>query len=397
VTYILLGALAYSCSASGEFDVNIRSSLNQANPAIAADSNGNFVVLWHSYYQSKSNEIRARLFEKDGSAVSGELVINQTEGGNQKAPAVVMDGAGDFIVVWQGPGEDGNDIWCRRFDANGVAQTNEFIVNSNRVDKQVSPDIAMNSSGLHMIVWESNGVPEAGDKAICGQLFDADGNEVGGELVLSDGNDRYRFPAAALSDAGKAVVVWVRDSATQQVWRRQFVADGNAPVLGSVKVNDSLNFNSLTRPVIAMDSAGNYVIAWDEHPTDHDEDDIYFRAYLESGAWQEQCRVNDGNDGAQWYPALVLHDDGELVLLWEGDSQDEKTKRDIFGQRFFVEFGHVAEPVRIGDEFQFNTYIYEDQRNADVCGNSDGTYVAVWQSEGQDGSDGGIFGGLGPL
>jgi hypothetical protein len=81
VTYILLGALAYSCSASGEFDVNIRSSLNQANPAIAADSNGNFVVLWHSYYQSKSNEIRARLFEKDGSAVSGELVINQTEGG----------------------------------------------------------------------------------------------------------------------------------------------------------------------------------------------------------------------------------------------------------------------------------------------------------------------------
>ena len=84
VTYILLGALAYSCSASGEFDVNIRSSLNQANPAIAADSNGNFVVVWHSYYQSKSNEIRARLFEKDGSAVSGELVINQTERGQSK-------------------------------------------------------------------------------------------------------------------------------------------------------------------------------------------------------------------------------------------------------------------------------------------------------------------------
>ncbi len=397
VTYILLGALAYSCLASGEFDVNIRSSLNQANPAIAADSNGNFVVVWHSYYQSKSNEIRARLFDSDGSAVSGELAINQTEGGNQKAPAVVMDAAGNFTVVWQGPGDDGDDIWCRRFDANGVAQTNEFIVNSNRVDEQVSCDIALNGSGLHIIVWESNGVPEAGAKAICGQLFDADGNEVGDELILSDGNDIYRFPAIALSNDANAVVVWVKDSATQEVYRRQFFADGNAPPYGSFKVNVSPNLNSLTYPAIAMDSAGNYIIAWDGHPSDHDEDDIYLRPFHFSGAWGDQYKIDDGNDGAQRNPTVVLYDGGEFILLWQGDSEKEQNSSDIYGQRFVMDFEEETEPEKIGDEFLMNTYVYEEQRNTATCGRGDGKYVAVWQSQGQDGSEKGIFGGLGPL
>ncbi len=399
--YILAAVVVFTSSARGDFPVNVRTSLDQAYPAIAAEPNGNFVVVWHSYYQDKSNEIRARLFSKDGAALTGEIETNQTQAGNQKEPAVVTDGAGGFIVVWQGPGDDGNDIWCRRFDANGAAGADEFIVNSNRVDEQVSPNIAMNSSGLHMIVWESEGVPLVGAKAICGQLFDADGNEVEGELVLSDGNDRYRFPAVALSDACQAVVVWVRDSGTQEIWRRGFAADGNAPVLGSVKVNDDPpNFSSLTRPVIAMDSAGNYVIAWDGHPKDHDEDDIYLRAYNWSGANQQQYQVNgvnDVNDGAQWYPALTLDDDGKLVVLWEAETGDDKSKRDICGRRFFVQFEYIAEPVRIGDEFRMNTYVYQDQRNVAMAGRSDGTFVGVWQSNGQDGSYDGIFGRIGPL
>jgi hypothetical protein len=395
--YLVACVLVSGCLVRADFPVNVRTGLDQAAPAAAVDANGNFVVVWSSYYDGKSNEIRARLFDNTGEPLTDELQINQTQPGNQKAPAVAMDRSGSFVVVWQGPGDDANDIWCRRFDANGSPDGNEFIVNTDRVDEQVSPAIAMNDSGRHIIVWESNGVPNAGAKAICGRIFHGDGSEVGGELVLSDGNNVCRFPAVALSNDANAVIAWVEDSATQEVRRRLFVADGNAPVYGSVKVNDSPNFDSLTRPSIAMDSAGNFLIAWDGHPTDHDQDDVYIRAFHRTGAWHDQYRVNDGNDGAQRNPLVALYDDGQFLVFWEGDSPEQINKRDIFGQRFTVDFDKTADPVKIGRRFLMNTYLYEDQRNTAACRRDDGSFVAAWQSFGQDGSQEGVFARLGPL
>jgi hypothetical protein len=395
--YILAAVLVFTSQAGADFPVNVRTSLNQANPAVAADPNGNFVVVWHSYYQDNSNEIIARLFSKEGLPLGDEFRINQTRTGNQKEPAVAMDAAGNFMVLWQGPGDDGDDIWCRRFDAGGAAITDEFIVNTSRTDDQLSPEIAMNSFGRHIIVWESNSVPHPGARAICGQIFDSNDSKVGGELVLSDGNDICRYPAVALGSDANAVVVWVKGSAAREVRRRRFIADGNAPSLGSFKVNDSPNFNSLTRPAVAMDPAGNFVIAWDGHPSDHDQDDIYLRPYHPTGAGNMQYQVNDGNDGAQRYPAMALYDGGQLLILWEGDSGDNNSKQDIFGRRLLVSFTHLGEPVKIGDEFRLNTYLYQDQQNIAVTGRSDKTFVGAWHSESQDGSDKGIFAAIGPV
>jgi hypothetical protein len=393
----ILAAAVILTSAAGDLPVNLRTSLNQANPAIAIQPNGNFIVVWQSYYKDKSNEIRARLFSKDGLALTAELEINQTQPGNQKEPAVATDSDGNFIVLWQGPGDDGDDIWCRKFDANGLPDTNEFIVNINRTDEQLNPEIAINDFGRHIIVWESNSVPQPGAKAICGRIFDNSGSGIGGELVLSDGNDIFRDPAVTLSNDANAVVVWLRDSATKKIYRRQFLADGNAPVNLSVQVNDLPNPNSLTRPAIAMDSEGNYVIAWDGHKSDHDQDDIYLKPFHSTGGNNQQYQVNDGNDGAQRYPVMILYDDCELLILWEGDSGDENNKMDIFGRRLLVSFTQTSEPVEIGDVFRLNTYLYKDQLNAAVTGGSDKKFFGVWESEGQDTSYKGIFAVLGPV
>jgi hypothetical protein len=393
----LLAAAAILTSAGGDLPVNVRTSLNQANPAIAIQPGGNFIIVWQSYYQNKSNEIRARLFSNDGIALTGELEINQTQPGNQKEPAVAADANGNFIILWQGPGDDGNDIWCRKFDANGLPDTNEFIVNINKTDEQLNPEIAINNFGRYIIVWESKSVPHPGAEAICGRIFDNDGSGIGGELVLSDGNDIFRSPAVALSNDAKAVVVWLRDSATQEVRRRQFPADGNAPVNLSVKVNDPPNFNSLTRPAIAMDSEGNYVIAWDGNHTDHDQDDIYLKPFHSTGDNNLQYQVNVGNDGAQRNPVMILYDDHELLVLWEGDSGDENNKMDIFGRRLLVSFTQTGEPIKIGDELRLNKYLYQDQQNIAVSGGSDKKFVGAWQSEEQDTSLKGIFAALGPV
>ena len=62
----------------------------------------------------------------------------------------------------------------------------------------------------------------------------------------------------------------------------------------------------------------------------------------------------------------------------------------IFGQRF--------EPARnpLGDEFRINTYLADDQKYPAVAMLPGGKFITVWQSMGQDGSNFGIFGEIGP-
>jgi len=99
LAYLVITSIFASVS-DAEFQVNTRTSRNQANAAIAADENGNFVVVWSSWFVSKSNEIRGQRFAANGTPVEGEFEINTTQPGNQKEPSVAMDAEGNFVVVW---------------------------------------------------------------------------------------------------------------------------------------------------------------------------------------------------------------------------------------------------------------------------------------------------------
>ena len=107
-----------------EFQVNTHTTNKQENPAIAMDSAGNFIVVWNSYLQAgSSNGIFAQRFDPNCTPVGQEFQINTTSTGNQKEQSVAMNADGSFVIVWQGPGmtdEDKEDIFARRFYPNGA-------------------------------------------------------------------------------------------------------------------------------------------------------------------------------------------------------------------------------------------------------------------------------------
>jgi hypothetical protein len=311
-----------------------------------------------------------------------------------------MDADGRFIVVWHGPAspEDANeDIFARRFDANGTPAGDEFRVNSFMDGEQVCPSVAMKHDGNCVIVWESEGVPEAGKRGICGQLYDGAGTAVGSEFVVSDEASTWRYPDVGMDAAGVFVVTYIRDSSFKSVWVRHFEPNGTALYLSS-RVNDAFNFTSLTRPMVAMDAAGNYVIVWDGHPDTYLEDDIYLRRYHRTHApLHPQFRVNTTVAGAQCEPSVAISGEGDFVILWAGGTGGQSTGADIFGQRFPSQSEHIGEPLLLGDEFRLNTYRADEQRCPSVAVGPEGSFVGVWESYGQDGSRYGVFGAIGPV
>ncbi len=400
VSYLVITSI-FALASGTEFQINTRTTDNQTDPAIAMDSNGYFAVVWRNYFHdSNSGEIFGRRFDLNCEPLADEFRVNTTRPGNQKEPAVAMDAVGNFVVVWQGPQaiEDANeDIFARRFDANGQPFADEFRVNTHTDSRQLSPSVAMDNDGKFIIVWECLDIPQPGKKTIRGQLYDRFGSKIKSELTISDQPSICRYPNVAMNNSNEVIVVWTGGSTYYYVYVRNFPADGNEPSLNSKKVDDE-KFSTLTEAFVATDDMDNYIIAWDGRCTDSNSENIYIKRFHWSHAplHSEQFLVNTQQTGNQTDPSAAISDDS-FIVVWEGDAESQSGQRDILGQRFVNQGEEIGSPIPLGDEFQINIYEVDDQRYPDVSMKESGEFVAVWQSDGQDGSGYGIFGKVGPM
>ena len=394
ISYLAIGLFIASVSGA-EFQVNTHTSNDQRNAAIAMDQVGNFIVIWSSYGQDgSSNGVFGRFFDPNCIPLCEEFQINTASSGNQAEPAVAMDAAAGFVVVWQGPGlteDDQEDIFARRFDPNGVPLGDEFLVNSYTLDQQLLPSVAMNDDGTLIVVWECCNMPEEGDKAICGQLFDSNGVELGAEFFVSAESSVYRYPDVAVDANGNFAVTWMDDRSRNSIMACLFDPNGAART-DTFQVN-TVRFSSVTKPSIAMDAAGNFVVVWDGDPNLAGLDDIRARLYDANGTpLSEEFIVNTTTVGAQQYPQVAMNDDGQFVIVWDCRTDpNSESERDIFGRRF----DNQGRPI--GDEFQINDFVMDDQRSPVVAIDRDSRFVAAWQSYAQDGSRYGVFARPGPI
>ena len=135
----------------------------QMYPAIDADGDGDFVVVWRSWDQDGSNfGIFGRRFGSSGSALAAEFQVNDYTNLGQYAPAVAADPAGGFIVVCVGAGrgQEGNNnfgIFGKRYDSTGAPAGPEFHVNTYVTNFQSYPAIGVDGSGGFVVVWTSLG------------------------------------------------------------------------------------------------------------------------------------------------------------------------------------------------------------------------------------------------
>lgn len=372
-----------------EFQVNTHTTNKQENPAIDMDEVGNFIVAWNSYLQDgSSNGIFAQLFYPNCSPIGEEFQINTTSIGNQKEQSVAMNADGRFIVVWQGPGmtdEDKEDIFARRFYSNGMPVYNEFNINTNTIDKQICPKVAMNNSGRFVVVWESVNVPQDGKKSICGQSYKNDGSRAGTEFVANDGPSDGRYPNVAMDIKGNFVVVWMEDKSSNSIVGRSFNSDGS-PKTEPFEVS-SIRFSSVTQPSIAMRSQGHFIVTWDGDPNLAKQDDIHARMFDPNGtAISKQFVVNTTIEGPQQNPQVAMNHRGQFIIVWNSKIDPDINEREIFARRF------DSTGEAIGNEFQINCFIEDDQKHPDVAMTKGRTFVTVWQSYGQDGSGYGVFG-----
>ncbi len=115
-----------------EFQVNTYTTNGQYSPAVAADAEGDFVVVWRSYVQDGSSfGVFGQRYTSAGVALGGEFQVNTYTTNFQSSPAVAADAEGDFVVVWQSYVQ-GASVNCPRFGGRLMAWAISAAVDSSR-------------------------------------------------------------------------------------------------------------------------------------------------------------------------------------------------------------------------------------------------------------------------
>ena len=170
----------------GEILVNTTQASTQQEVASATLNNGSFVLVWSSYQQDGSDYgIYAQRFNASGAKLGGEFLVNTYTNSSQIEPAVTALTGGGFVVTWASYAQDGSTygIYAQRYDASGVAQGNEFRVNTYTPSEQLLPHVDALPGGGFVIAWQS-WFEDGSNYGVYSQRFDAAGRPV---LVQIDG------------------------------------------------------------------------------------------------------------------------------------------------------------------------------------------------------------------
>ena len=170
----LLGELL---RAGSEFQVNTRTAFAQNYPAVALDSDGDFLVAWGGYGQDGSSRgVFARRFSPSGVALATEFQVNTFTTGNQTYPAASVGASGGFVVVWSSNLQDGsgNGVFGRRFNSAGAALATEFQVNTYTLNSQSMTNSSAAGASRRSaretsasLIWWLTWVKSVGLKGIC--------------------------------------------------------------------------------------------------------------------------------------------------------------------------------------------------------------------------------------
>jgi hypothetical protein len=332
---------------NSELLVNTFTRTRQRAPSVAAASDGAFVVVWESFNQDESRDgVFGQRFDGAGRPSGGEFQVNTHTREIQVNPVVAAAPGGDFVVVWSSYEQDGSDegVFGQRYDSGGRPRGGEFRINTTTSSRQQDPAVGVASDGAFVVVWRSRH-QDGDDDGVFGQRFDSTGARRGGEfLINSYTTGAQRAPAIAVAPAGDFVVVWhsvKQDGNDSGVFGQRFDGAGR-PRGFEFQVNDYTR-ESQRFPAVTMTGDGGFVVTWYSLEQDGDDNGIFSKHFRSDGLPREpEFQVNTYTTGIQRAPALAAAPDGSFVVVWQSDGQDVD-RWGVFGQRFGGTCGEAEE------------------------------------------------------
>ncbi|MCA9930734.1 MAG: hypothetical protein KC419_19750, partial [Anaerolineales bacterium] len=344
-------------------------------------------------------------------------------------PAVTYNRTNNqYLVVWEGDDEAGPlvldefEIYGQLLQANGSEIGGDFRISDmgpdgNPAFKAIDPSVAYNSTdNQYLVVWEGDdntGVLSDNQFNVFGQLLEADGTEIGGDLLLSntDPNPNLDFfatdPTVAYNPtANQYLVVWHRPEPQSddnfEIFGQQIMPDGSVPGVDDFRISDigtdgDAVTNAITAAVACQTSTTRCLVVWEGDdntlPLVNDEFEIFGQIIETDGTetGPNDFRISDmgGVPDSEFdaeHPAVAYNtQDNEYLVVWHGDDNESNLvdgEQEIFGQRIDATTGQLLrQKFRISDMGPDGDTSYAAQNPAVAYNPNLNQYLVVWSGD----------------
>lgn len=312
----------------GEFRVNTTLERSQAEPDIAMAPSGSFVVVWEGEGNDPARGtgadsdrgIFAQRYDSAKNPIGTEFQINTTIANAQDNPKVAMDAQGNFVAVWGSDDIGINyNLYAQRFNAQGIAQGNEFLVAATKIAGETEVDVAMDTNGNFVVTWATQAEPQT-NNSVLAQRFDRNGNLLGNAFLVGSFNaSGSGKPVVDMDAVGNFVVSWYGGSGN--VLARRYNS------LGVAQSNELLVTFSGNNPDVALGDNGDFVTTWTA--TGGIKARRFNQANLPEGPeFQVSATATPFEPGA-----IAMDGAGHYTVAWQGSKMDNGDN-DIYAQRF---------------------------------------------------------------
>lgn len=331
---------------SGEFLVNTETIDHQRDGTITGLQGGRFVVVWQDFSGRLGDEcgssIKAKVFGSDRELVRDEFLVNVEIRDNQADPAVAALSDGGFVVAWHdfsGTQSDDN-VKARLFGPDGGPASGEFLVNTHTKNYQGAPSVASLNRGGFVVAWNdfSGTLGDCSEGSIKAKLFSRKGETVRDEFLVNTRKQKNQsLPVVAALENGGFVVAWtdwsgtLGDSSSTSIKARMF--DDLAVPLGDEFLVNTETSNCQLRPALAPLKDGGFVVVWTDHSGrggDASGSGIKGKVFGPRGTTvQDEFLVNTETEGDQNAAAVAGLVDGSFVVSWQDASIAQRVAVDV--------------------------------------------------------------------
>lgn len=346
--------------AGNEFTVNTVTAGGQIFCNAITLSDGNFLVTWNNGAGTVQGgagapiaTARGQEFTATGVPVGGEFAI-----GNAGVETLLVASSGlaggGFVSTWQ-QGGSGGAIVAQIYDSNNAAVGSQIVVDSTNLPPVGSSSVRTLTNGNFVVAW--NNAAGSGQPIVNLQVYTAAGVPVGPPAQAGFGavNGGFFSSLVALTTGGFALGVVEVTAPT--AYQRIYAYEADGTFLGYTTTTEQFIGQTGQNPLgLALTALANGGVAatWiDNNPTDGSGTSIRLTTYGPSGeAFGTPVTVNTTTAGNQIAPTMFTLSNGDFVTLWNdaSGSGGDTSGTSIRQQVFDVNPVNRA-PIAVADRF----------------------------------------------
>lgn len=313
-------------------DVTIDDTAAKRFPAIIKDGSGGAFVVWEDDRNGTDTDIYIQKIDANGDPLwTTEDKVVCSAAGDQWAPQIALTTTGDVIVVWEDHRASASQIYAQRINGSGdivwtVAPDGIQVAPYSAA--QLYPAIVSDGSGGVIIVWQDYRNTDL-TFDIYGQRLNANGAvpaeeqwNANGRIITNATGDQL-FPAVA-TDGTNFVITWQDDRAgsTSVIYAKGIYANGSQ-IVADTPVSSASSDQLFPR--IAFSTGENsFIIMWEDYrnPTLSDQADIYAQKISISGntlnpLWSANGEAVSVKANSQDAPSITSSDTRGVIATWD--------------------------------------------------------------------------------